>query len=458
MTEPSPSRQPIRAPRDAAISCRGWRQEAVLRLLMNCVDPEVAERPEELVIHGTARAARDWEAFHAIVSSLRGLEGDETLTIKAGVPAGVSRSGAAAPRVTIENADGDSSAQHAPLTFVNAADGWTYVGSQSALPVAYEIFAAAAREHFGGTLAGRLVVSGGMGGIGGALPLAATFCGAAFLGIEVDPERIKRRVKTGYCEVMVNDLDEALRILKNAVRKREPASVGLIGNCADLIPGLARRGVVPDLVTDLTAADDPDGGYVPAGLTPKQAGELREADPGGCRQRALDCIAAHVQGLLDLQKLGAIAFDSGNGLCAVARERGVRGALGIGDAASRYLQPLLDQGLGVVTVVALSGEPAEIVQMDRLLIELFPADERLRAWIALAGKHVRYQGLPARTCWLTADQAAQFARALNERVATGAIRSPMVVAAMLDFAKEPAWIRRDSGGLGGQAVVLDGTS
>ena len=262
-------------------------------MLMNSLDREVAEEPEELVIHGRVRAARDWESFQSIVSSLRALESGQTLSIEAGRPAGVSTSDPGDPRVIVDNSDWSAEL---------AADGWAYVGSQSALPMAYETFAAAAREHFGGTLAGRLVVAGGLGGIGGAQPLAATLNGAAFLGIDVDPERIKRRVKSGYCEVMVNDLDEALRILKNAVRKREAASVGLIGNCAEVIPELARRGIVPDLVTDLTSADDAANGYVPSGLTPEQAAQLRPQDANACRARALDSIAAHAQGLLDLQQ------------------------------------------------------------------------------------------------------------------------------------------------------------
>src|SRR5271156_6152102 len=311
------SKGPFRAARGTEISCKGWQQEAALRMLMNNLDPEVAEKPEELVVYGgTGKAARNWESFHAIVRSLRELANDETLLIQSGKPVGIFRTHEYAPRVLLCNSnlvgyannwDKFRELDRAGLMMYGqmTAGSWIYIGTQGILQGTYETFAACARKHFRGDLAGKLVVTGGMGGMGGAQPLAATLNGAAFLGIDVDPERIKRRVKTGYCDVMVNDLDEALRILKNAVRKGEATSVGLVGNCADVIPELARRGVVPDLLTDQTSAHDPVGGYIPQGLDVVQATELRKSDPAAYEKRSLDSIARHVEGMLALQKLGA---------------------------------------------------------------------------------------------------------------------------------------------------------
>src|SRR5246500_462648 len=305
------SRGPFRAPRGTQISCKGWQQEAALRMLMNNLDPEGAEKPEDLVVYGgTGKAARNWECFHAMVRSLKALEGDETLLVQSGKPVGVFRTHEYAPRVLLCNSnlvghwnswDKFHELDRAGLMMYGqmTAGSWIYIGTQGILQGTYETFAAAAQKHFGGSLSGKLVASGGMGGMGGAQPLAATLNGAAFLGIDVDPERIKRRVKTGYCDVMVNDLDEALRILKNAVRKREATSVGLVGNCADVIPTLARRGIVPDLLTDQTSAHDPVGGYIPQGLRVAQAAELRQNDPTEYRKRALESIGKHVEGMLD---------------------------------------------------------------------------------------------------------------------------------------------------------------
>src|SRR5213593_2268851 len=312
---------PFRAPRGTTISCKGWQQEAALRMLLNNLDPQVAEKPEELVVYGgTGKAARNWECFHAIVRSLKALEAEETLLVQSGKPVGVFRTHEYAPRVLLCNSnlvghwnnwerfhelDRAGLMMYGQMT----AGSWIYIGTQGILQGTYETFAAAAKKHFGGDLAGKLIVTGGMGGMGGAQPLAATMNGAAFLGIDADPERIKRRVKTGYCDVMVTSLDEALRILKNAVRKGEAASVGLVGNCADLIPELARRGVVPDLLTDQTSAHDPLNGYIPRGLSLEEAAELRQTDPQDYLKQSYESIARHVTAMLDLQKLGAAPFD-----------------------------------------------------------------------------------------------------------------------------------------------------
>ncbi|HKO05671.1 MAG TPA: urocanate hydratase, partial [Candidatus Acidoferrales bacterium] len=380
----TPAHTAIRAPRGTAISCKGWEQEAALRMLMNNLDPEVAERPEDLVVYGgTGKAARNWACYEAIVKSLLELENDETLLVQSGKPVAVFRTHPWAPRVLIANAnlvghwsdwEHFGELERAGLTMYGqmTAGSWIYIGTQGILQGTYETFAAAARKHFGGDLAGRLVVTGGMGGMGGAQPLAATMNGAAFLGIDVDPVRIKRRVKTGYCDVMVNDLDEALRILKNAVRKREAASVGLVGNCADVVPEMARRGVVPDLLTDQTSAHDPVGGYIPQGLSVEQAAELRQRDAAEYRRRSLASIALHVQGMLDLMRLGAVTFDYGNNIRTYAFEQGVKDAYAFPGFVPAYIRPQFCEGRGPFRWAALSGEASDIHRTDQLVLELFP--------------------------------------------------------------------------------------
>jgi urocanate hydratase len=307
------------------------------------------------------------------------------------------------------------------------AGSWIYIGTQGILQGTYETFAAAGRKHFGGDLAGKLVASGGMGGMGGAQPLAATLNGAAFLGIDVDPERIKRRVKTGYCDVMVNDLDEALRILKNAVRKHEATSVGLVGNCAEIVPELARRGVVPDLLTDQTSAHDPVGGYIPQGLDVAQAAELRKRDPEAYRKRSLESIAKHVEGMLALQKLGSVTFDYGNNIRTFAFEQGVKNAYDFPGFVPEYIRPLFCEGRGPFRWAALSGETSDIHRTDKLVLQMFPHDEILCRWIGLAQKRVRFQGLPARICWLGYGERDQFGLALNDLVARGELKAPIVI-------------------------------
>jgi urocanate hydratase len=373
--------QPLRAPRGAALSCQGWQQEAVLRLLLNSLDPDVAERPQDLVLSGAGgKAAADCDSLQSIAAALRRLAGDETLRIESGNPAGAARTRPQAPRVLATSRAGGGK-----------FGDWLYVGSQNELPVLDEIYGAAAQNHFGGTLAGKLVVGGGMGGAGGAQPLAAALRGAAFLGIDADAERIKRRVKTGYCEAMVNHLDEALRMLKNAVRQRKGVSVGLIGNCAELFPELARRGVVPDLLTDYTPASAPFDGYIAAGP-----------------QSAQESAAAQAQGLRDLENLGARVIDP--------------------TAARSYLHPLLAGGWRLTTWLALSGEPADVARLERLALEMFPSDERIQRWLASAGKYVRFQGLPARVAWLKQHALGTFARAANDLVARAELSAPVLLA------------------------------
>jgi urocanate hydratase len=431
--------QPQRAPRGTSISCKGWQQEAALRMLMNNLDPEVAERPEDLVVYGgTGKAARNWACFRAIVDSLRALENDETLLVQSGKPVAIFRTHEYAPRVLIANSNlvghwnnwkhfGELDRAGLMMYGQMTAGSWIYIGSQGILQGTYETFAAAARKHFGGDLAGKLVVSGGMGGMGGAQPLAATLNGGAFLGIDVDPERIKKRLRTGYCEVMVNDLDEALRILKNAVRKHESTSVGLVGNCAEIIPELAKRGVVPDLLTDQTSAHDPLNGYIPKGLTTEQAAELRKRNPDEYQDRSLDSIAAHVRGMLDLQKLGAVTFDYGNNIRTFAFERGVTNAYDFPGFVPEYIRPLFCEGRGPFRWAALSGEASDIHRTDELVLEMFPHDEVLTRWIKLAQKRVKFQGLPARICWLGYGERDKFGLALNDLVARGELKAPIVM-------------------------------
>jgi urocanate hydratase len=431
--------QPVRAPRGTTVSCKGWQQEAALRMLMNNLDPEVAERPEELIVYGgTGKAARNWKCFQAIVESLRALENDETLLVQSGKPVGIFRTHPYAPRVLIANANlvghwsnwkdfGELERAGLMMYGQMTAGSWIYIGTQGILQGTYETFAAAARKHFHGDLAGKLVVSGGLGGMGGAQPLAATMNGGAFLGIDVDPERIKRRVKTGYCDIMVNDLDEALRILKNAVRKREAASVGLVGNCADVIPELAKRGVVPDLLTDQTSAHDPLNGYVPRGISLEAALELRGRDPEEYRKQAMESIALHVRGMLDLQKLGAVTFDYGNNIRTFAFQQGVKDAYDFPGFVPAYIRPLFCEGRGPFRWAALSGEPSDIHRTDELVLQLFPHDEILSRWIRLAQKRVRFQGLPARICWLGYGERDKFGLALNDLVARGELKAPIVI-------------------------------
>ena len=410
-----------------------------MRMLMNNLDEEVAERPKDLVVYGgTGRAARSWEAYHAIVESLKNLENDETLLVQSGKPVGVFKTHDHAPRVLIANSnlvghwsnwEKFNELERAGLMMYGqmTAGSWIYIGSQGIVEGTFETFSASGEKHFGGDLAGKLIVSGGMGGMGGAQPLAATMTGAAFLGIDVDPERIKKRLKTGYCDFMVTTLDEALRILKNAVRKKENVSVGLIGNCADIIPELAERGVVPDILTDQTSAHDPLNGYVPNGMTFEQALELRQRDPQAYQEKSLDAMARHVEGMLRLQKMGAVTFDYGNNIRTFAFQRGVKNAYDFPGFVPAYIRPLFCEGRGPFRWVALSGEPSDIHVTDDLVLELFPENRILRRWIDLARKRIKFQGLPARICWLGYGERARFGLAMNDLVKKGKIKAPIVI-------------------------------
>jgi urocanate hydratase len=430
---------PIRAPRGTVITCKGWQQEAAMRMLMNNLDEEVGERPQDLVVYGgTGRAARSWQAYHAIVASLKNLEDDETLLVQSGKPVGVFKTHEYAPRVLIANSnlvghwsnwEKFNELERAGLMMYGqmTAGSWIYIGSQGIVQGTFETFSAAGEKHFGGDLSGKLIVSGGMGGMGGAQPLAATMAGAAFLGIDVDAERIKKRLKTGYCDFMVTTLDEALRILKNAVRKKENVSVGLVGNCADIIPELAERGVLPDILTDQTSAHDPLNGYVPNRMSLAEALELRQRDQHAYQERSLDAIARHVEGMLRLQKMGAVTFDYGNNIRTFAFQRGVKNAYDFPGFVPAYIRPLFCEGRGPFRWVALSGDPSDIAVTDDLVLELFPDNRILRRWIELARKRIKFQGLPARICWLGYGERAQFGLAMNNLVKRGKIKAPIVI-------------------------------
>src|SRR6202167_4431252 len=429
----------IRAPRGNSITCKGWHQEAAMRMLMNNLDADVAERPQDLVVYGgTGRAARSWEAYHAIVAALKNLENDETLLVQSGKPVGVFKTHDHAPRVLIANSnlvghwsnwEKFNELERAGLMMYGqmTAGSWIYIGSQGIVQGTFETFSAAGEKHFDGELAGKLIVSGGMCGMGGAQPLAATMTGAAALGIDVDPERINKRLKTGYCDFMVTTLDEALRILKNAVRKKENVSVGLVGNCADVIPELAARGVVPDILTDQTSAHDPLNGYVPNGMTLSEAIRLRESDPKAYQERSLDAMARHVEGMLALQKMGSVPFDYGNNIRTFAFQQGVENAYDFPGFVPAYIRPLFCEGRGPFRWAALSGEPSDIHRTDQLVLEMFPHDEILSRWIKLAQKRVRFQGLPARICWLGYGERDKFGLALNDLVASGELKGPIVI-------------------------------
>ena len=430
----------ITAPTGTTRSCKGWHQEAALRMLMNNLDPAVAERPEELIVYGgSGKAARNWACYEKIVATLRRLENDETLLVQSGKPVGVFRTHDEAPRVLIANAhlvprwatwDEFRRLEALGLTMYGqmTAGSWIYIGTQGILQGTYETFAECARQHFGGSLAGRLVVTGGLGGMGGAQPLAATMNGAAFLGVDVDESRIRRRVETGYCDRLATGLDEALRLVLDARRRGAALSVGLVGNVADVVPELARRGVVPDVLTDQTSAHDLRVGYIPLGVSLEQAAELRERDPAGYEAWVLDSMAVHVEAMLALQRKGAVTFDYGNNLRGqVADHRGMRQAFEIPGFVPAFIRPLFCRGAGPFRWAALSGDPADIAATDDAVLETFPGNEGLARWIRQAREKVRFQGLPARICWLEYGERSEMGRRFNWLVKRGRVRAPIVI-------------------------------
>jgi len=431
--------RPVRAPRGNTLSCKGWQQEAALRMLMNNLDPEVAERPDDLVVYGgTGKAARNWESFDAIVRSLRALENDETLLVQSGKPVAVFRTHTSAPRVLIANSnlvgrwatwDVFRELERKGLMMYGqmTAGSWIYIGSQGILQGTFETFGAVARQHFDGTLAGRFVLSAGLGGMGGAQPLAATMQGAAFLGVDVDETRIAKRVASGYCDRTTRSLDEALEWIAGAQRAREPLSVGLVGNAAEVLPELVKRGVTPDVLTDQTSAHDMLNGYVPHGMTLSDAAALRSVDPKMYVTRSTASVVAHVSAMLQMRERGAITFDYGNNIRTVAHDAGLAHAFDFPGFVPAYVRPLFCEGKGPFRWVALSGDPKDLYRTDDLILELFPHDKQLARWIKLAREKVHFQGLPARICWLGQGDRAKFGVALNDLVASGELSAPIVI-------------------------------
>jgi urocanate hydratase len=435
----SPESRNIRAPRGTDLSCKGWEQEAAMRMLMNNLDPEVAEAPQDLVVYGgTGRAARSWAAFDAIVRELKSLENDETLLVQSGKPVGVVRTHEFAPRVLISNSmlvpqwatwDEFRRLEGLGLTMYGqmTAGSWIYIATQGILQGTYETFAECARRHFGGSLAGRVVLTAGLGGMGGAQPLAVTMNDGIALVVEIDPQRARRRVDTGYCDMLADDLEHAMKLATDARRDRKPLSIAVIGNAAEVLPELLKREFQPDVVTDQTSAHDALGGYVPAEISLEDALLLRQRQPDLYIQRSKESMVKHVEAILGLQERGAIAFDYGNNLRGQAHDAGLEDAFGYPGFVPAFIRPMFCEGKGPFRWVALSGDPADIRKTDEAVLELFPEDEHLRRWIEMAQEKVQFQGLPARICWLGYGKRAKLGLRFNELVKSGEISAPIVI-------------------------------
>lgn len=429
----------IQAPRGNRLTCKGWQQEAALRMLMNNLDPEVAEHPEELVVYGgTGKAARNWPAYHAIIHALRDLEDDETLLIQSGKPVGIFKTHPHSPRILIANsnlvgkwADWDHFHELEKMGLIMygqmTAGSWIYIGTQGILQGTYETFAAMANRHFSGSLSGRWVLTAGLGGMGGAQPLAATMNGAAFLGIDVDESRIRKRLETGYIDEMTFNLTDALQRIDEWVRTKQGRSVGLVGNAADLLPELVRMGRIPDIVTDQTSAHDELNGYVPHGFSLEAALDLRKRDPDAYKQASIRSMGIHVAAMLDMQQAGSKAVDYGNNIRAQAVKAGVREAFNIPGFVPEYIRPLFCEGKGPFRWVVLSGDPADLAVTDQAVLDAFPDNKSLHRWIKLAQEKVHFQGLPARICWLGYGEREKLGQLFNELVRTGKVSAPIVI-------------------------------
>ena len=429
----------VRAPRGTKISCKGWLQEAALRMLMNNLDPDVAEKPEELIVYGgRGKAARNEECYHAIVKSLRELENDETLLIQSGKPVGIFKTHDQAPRVLIANSNlvgkwanwehfGELEKKGLMMFGQMTAGSWLYIGSQGILQGTYETFAEAARQHFGGDLSGKLIVTGGLGGMGGAQPLAATMNGGTFLAAEIDPKRIEKRLETRYCDEVTSDIDDAIDKALEWKNSREGKSIAVVANIVDLLERLIERKVIPDLLTDQTSAHDPLIGYIPQELSLENAEKLREENPEEYLKRSYASMAKHVRLMLKLKDIGAQTFDYGNNLRAMAKEAGVENAFDFPGFVPAYVRPLFCEGKGPFRWAALSGDENDITETDKVILELFPEDEALSRWIKMAQKRVQFQGLPARICWLGYGERARAGLAFNELVKSGKVKAPIVI-------------------------------
>jgi urocanate hydratase len=439
---PTPTRSrpgPIRAPRGRELIARSWLTEAPLRMLMNNLDPEVAERPDELVVYGgIGRAARDWDCYEAIVAALRRLEDDQTLLVQSGKPVGVFRTHADAPRVLIANSnlvphwatwehfaelDRNGLMMYGQMT----AGSWIYIGSQGIVQGTYETFVEMGRRHYGGNLDGKLIVTAGLGGMGGAQPLAATMAGANMIAIECDPTRIQKRLDTRYLDARAGSIDEALTMLANAWQRGRPISIGLLGNAAEVLPDLLKRGVRPDALTDQTSAHDPGRGYLPIGWSLTEWHERRERDPDGVAAAARPSIAQHVRAMLAFQDLGVPTFDYGNNIRQVAKDAGVADAFDFPGFVPAYVRPLFCRGIGPFRWAALSGNPEDIARTDAKVKELIPDDPHLHRWLDMARERIAFQGLPARICWVGLGQRHRLGLAFNEMVARGELEAPVVI-------------------------------
>lgn len=502
--------RPVRAPRGPELHCKGWQQEAALRMLCNNLDPECGEKPDELIVYGgTGRAARNWECFDAIVRSLLELENDETLLVQSGKPVGILKTHHWSPRVLIANsnivprwADWDhfNDLEHKGLMMYGqmTAGSWIYIGTQGILQGTYETLASLAHEHFGGSLEGRIVVSGGLGGMGGAQPLAVTMNEGVMICVEVDRSRIQRRLDTKYLDVSTSDLKTAIRMAKEAAEKNRRLSIGLLGNTAEMLPQMVETGFIPDVVTDQTSAHDELNGYVPAGISYDEALELRRTDPGRYVEMAMDSMALHCRAILDMKSRGAVAFDYGNNLRGQAFKRGVGNAFDYPGFVPAYIRPLFCEGEGPFRWVALSGDPKDIEITDNALMEAFPGKERMLRWLEMAEEKVAHMGLPARICWLGYGERDKAGKIFNDLVRKGALKAPIVIGrdhldcgsvaspnretegmrdgsdavadwallnAMVNVASGASWVAfHDGGGVGigyalhaGQVTVVDGT-
>ncbi|HDR6314297.1 TPA: urocanate hydratase [Bacillus thuringiensis] len=432
-------KQTIRAPRGTELQTKGWVQEAALRMLMNNLDPEVAEKPEELVVYGgIGRAARNWESYHAIVDSLKTLESDETLLVQSGKPVAIFKSHEDAPRVLLANSnlvpkwanwDHFRELEKKGLMMYGqmTAGSWIYIGTQGILQGTYETFGEAARQHFDGSLKGTVTLTAGLGGMGGAQPLAVTMNGGVVIAIDVDKRSIDRRIEKRYCDMYTESLEEALTIANEYKEKKEPISIGLLGNAAEILPELVKRNITPDLVTDQTSAHDPLNGYIPVGYTLEEAAKLREEDPERYVQLSKESMTKHVEAMLAMQEKGAITFDYGNNIRQVAFDEGLKNAFDFPGFVPAFIRPLFCEGKGPFRWVALSGDPEDIYKTDEVILREFADNEHLCNWIRMARQQVEFQGLPSRICWLGYGERAKFGRIINEMVANGELSAPIVI-------------------------------
>jgi urocanate hydratase len=458
----------IKAPTGTKLSCKGWIQEAAMRMLMNNLDPEVAEKPEELIVYGgSGKAARNWQAFEAIINSLENLENDETLLVQSGKPVGIFKTHTNAPRVIISNAmlvpdwatwDEFRRLEKLGLTMFGqmTAGSWIYIGTQGILQGTYETFAECGRKYFNGSLKGKLVLTAGLGGMGGAQPLAATFNGAAFLGMEVDRARAQKRIDTGYLDFLTDNLDEALEKVLNAKAKGKAFSVGLVGNAGEVLPAILKKGVIPDVLTDQTSAHDVLNGYVPMGMSFEEALKLRKSDPDKYIKLSRQTIVKHVQAMLEFQKRGAKTFDYGNNIRGEAKENGVSNAFDIPGFVPEFIRPLFCDGKGPFRWAALSGDPNDIYETDKAVKETFPENKALCNWIDMAQKKVHFQGLPSRICWLGYGERAKMGKIFNKLVADKKVKAPIVIGRdHLDCGSVASPNRETEGMIDGSDAIAD---